>query len=86
LVFSLIYMGGLGMLSASAGDSSLHPPAGEAATGSQLGFFWAAMYLIAVGTGGIKPCVSTFGADQVGCCGWQAEWLCWQFHVLASYW
>lgn len=22
------------------------------------------MYLIAVGTGGIKPCVSTFGADQ----------------------
>jgi peptide/histidine transporter 3/4 len=43
LVFSLIYMGGLGMLSASAGDSSLHPPAGEAATGSQLGFFWAAM-------------------------------------------
>ncbi|PRW58143.1 NRT1 PTR FAMILY -like [Chlorella sorokiniana] len=64
LVFSLIYMGGLGMLSASAGDSSLHPPAGEAATGSQLGFFWAAMYLIAVGTGGIKPCVSTFGADQ----------------------
>lgn len=24
-------------------------------------------YLIAVGTGGIKPCVSTFGADQVRC-------------------
>ena len=24
----------------------------------------APQYLIAVGTGGIKPCVSTFGADQ----------------------
>lgn len=64
LSFSVIYMAGLAMLTASAGDSALHPAAGEQATGGQMGIFWAAMYLIAVGTGGIKPCVSTFGADQ----------------------
>ncbi|KAI7845604.1 hypothetical protein COHA_000891 [Chlorella ohadii] len=64
LVFSVLYMGGLAMLSASAGDSSLHPATGQPATSSQTAFFWASMYLIAIGTGGIKPCVSTFGADQ----------------------
>ncbi|KAF0989273.1 hypothetical protein HZS_3021 [Henneguya salminicola] len=25
------------------------------------------LFLIAIGTGGIKPCVSTFGADQFDC-------------------
>lgn len=64
LSFSVLYMGGLAGLTASAGDSSLHPAPGEQATSSQLALFWAMMYLIAVGTGGIKPCVSTFGADQ----------------------
>ena len=43
LSFSILYMGGLAMLSASAGDSSLHPAAGQEATGSQMGFFWASM-------------------------------------------
>lgn len=33
-------------------------------TGLQTGFFFTGLYLIALGTGGIKPCVSSFGADQ----------------------
>lgn len=31
---------------------------------SQIAIFYIAIYLIALGTGGIKPCVSSFGADQ----------------------
>ncbi|EPS59355.1 hypothetical protein M569_15454, partial [Genlisea aurea] len=34
------------------------------ATAGQSGFLYASLALIAVGTGGIKPCVSSFGADQ----------------------
>lgn len=30
----------------------------------QIGVFYIGLYLIALGTGGIKPCVSSFGADQ----------------------
>ena len=36
------------------------PPASPA----QYGVFFLGLYLIALGTGGIKPCVSSFGADQ----------------------
>lgn len=32
--------------------------------GLQAIFFFIGLYLIALGTGGIKPCVSSFGADQ----------------------
>ncbi|KAL5991567.1 hypothetical protein ACLOJK_012476 [Asimina triloba] len=39
-------------------DSVCHP------TGEQVAVFFLALYLIALGTGGIKPCVSSFGADQ----------------------
>lgn len=34
------------------------------ATRSQTAAVFTALYLIALGTGGIKPCVSSFGADQ----------------------
>lgn len=33
-------------------------------TGSRIAVFFAGLYLIALGTGGIKPCVLSFGADQ----------------------
>lgn len=39
-------------------DDVCHP------TKPQVGVFFVALYLIALGTGGIKPCVSSFGADQ----------------------
>lgn len=34
------------------------------ATGSQIAFFYSALYIIAIGAGGTKPNISTFGADQ----------------------
>ena len=34
------------------------------ATGTQSSVVFLALYLIALGTGGIKPCVSSYGADQ----------------------
>ncbi|EPS63244.1 hypothetical protein M569_11542, partial [Genlisea aurea] len=34
------------------------------ATPLQYALFYSGLYLIALGTGGIKPCVSSFGADQ----------------------
>lgn len=57
------------LLTISASVKGLHPPPCEAkpcpiATNGQLSFLYAALGLIALGTGGIKPCVSTFGADQ----------------------
>lgn len=53
LVFSLIYVLGSAMLAVSA-----------ASGGGPKGAL-AALVLISVGTGGIKPCVSAFGADQL---------------------
>ncbi|KAH9316541.1 hypothetical protein KI387_025168, partial [Taxus chinensis] len=68
-VFSTIYFIGMATLTLSASLSSLKPPS---CTGSdcptatlvQSGVFFLGLYLIALGTGGIKPCVSSFGADQ----------------------
>ncbi|PKI40610.1 hypothetical protein CRG98_039020 [Punica granatum] len=34
------------------------------ATSSQIAFFYSALYIIAIGAGGTKPNISTFGADQ----------------------
>lgn len=62
--FGLIYVVGTIGLPLSAGVKSLHPPAGEQPTSHQSSFFWAFMYLIALGTGGIKPIVSVFGAQS----------------------
>ncbi|KAJ6979926.1 hypothetical protein NC653_027919 [Populus alba x Populus x berolinensis] len=67
--FSTIYFIGLCTLTLSATIpvlkpaeciGSLCPPA----TPAQYGVFFFGLYLIALGTGGIKPCVSSFGADQ----------------------
>lgn len=53
------------LLTISASVPSLKPPKGaQAASSAQLGVFYLSLYLIALGTGGIKPCVSSFGADQ----------------------
>lgn len=34
------------------------------ATNSQIAFFYISLYIIAIGSGGTKPNISTFGADQ----------------------
>lgn len=68
--FSIIYVIGMTLLTLSAsvpgmkptchghGDENCH------ATTLESALCFLALYLIALGTGGIKPCVSSYGADQ----------------------
>ncbi|KAJ4960009.1 hypothetical protein NE237_019919 [Protea cynaroides] len=68
-VFSTIYFIGMGTLTLSASVSAFKPPpcvdsVCPAASPAQYAIFFCGLYLIALGTGGIKPCVSSFGADQ----------------------
>ncbi|KAK3026320.1 hypothetical protein RJ639_041008 [Escallonia herrerae] len=66
--FSIIYVMGMTLLTLSAsvpglkpscyGKDNCHP------TDAQSAVCFTALYLVALGTGGIKPCVSSFGADQ----------------------
>lgn len=68
-VFSTIYFIGMGTLTLSASVPALEPPSCvdsycPSATPAQITIFFFGLYLIALGTGGIKPCVSSFGADQ----------------------
>lgn len=57
------------LLTLSASIDSLRPPQCptrpcKPASRAQITFLYGALALIALGTGGIKPCVSSFGADQ----------------------
>ncbi|KAI4357365.1 hypothetical protein L6164_001318 [Bauhinia variegata] len=68
-VFSMIYFIGMCTLSISASVPALQPAVCvgsicPSATPVQNAVFFSGLYLIALGTGGIKPCVSSFGADQ----------------------
>ncbi|KAM0952848.1 putative proton-dependent oligopeptide transporter family, PTR2 family proton/oligopeptide symporter [Dioscorea sansibarensis] len=68
-VFSTIYFIGMGTLTLSASVPAFKPSScvGSVcpeATVVQYVIFFLGLYLIALGTGGIKPCVSSFGADQ----------------------
>ncbi|GKB07859.1 NRT1/ PTR family 8.1-like protein, partial [Tanacetum coccineum] len=66
--FSIIYAFGMGMLTLSASVPGLKPTCYEkdvcSATKAQTALCFTSLYLVALGTGGIKPCVSTYGADQ----------------------
>uniref|UniRef100_A0A8R7QHL1 Peptide transporter PTR1 n=1 Tax=Triticum urartu TaxID=4572 RepID=A0A8R7QHL1_TRIUA len=64
--FMSLYIAGLALLTLTATVPGLRPPdcAGCKPAAAQTAAFFTALYLIAVGTGGIKPCVSSFGADQ----------------------
>ncbi|ERN09688.1 protein NRT1/ PTR FAMILY 8.1 [Amborella trichopoda] len=66
-VFSAIYVVGMTLLTLSASVGGLSPTchSGQChVTSGQVAVFFVSLYLIALGTGGIKPCVSSFGADQ----------------------
>jgi solute carrier family 15 (peptide/histidine transporter), member 3/4 len=64
-IFSTIYMLGMALLTVTTFLPGLKPPGdGTPANGLQITSFWIALYTIALGTGGIKPNVSAFGADQ----------------------
>ncbi|KAE9611019.1 hypothetical protein Lal_00015819 [Lupinus albus] len=65
--FSTIYVIGMVLLAFSAILPGLKPACDANAchpTSAQTATCFIALYLIALGTGGIKPCVSSFGADQ----------------------
>ncbi|KAL1308588.1 hypothetical protein HN51_050573 [Arachis hypogaea] len=67
LCFSIIYVIGMTLLTLSASVPGLRPTCHEGncnATNGQSAVFFVALYIIALGTGGIKPCVSSYGADQ----------------------
>ncbi|KAK9920463.1 hypothetical protein M0R45_029018 [Rubus argutus] len=66
-IFSLIYALGMTFLTLTASVNGLRPSCDNSschATTSQRAVCFVALYMIALGTGGIKPCVSSFGADQ----------------------
>lgn len=57
----------MALLTLSVSVSGLKPECNKNGchpTSLQMATFFVAIYLIALGTGGIKPCVSSFGADQ----------------------
>ncbi|EOY07286.1 Peptide transporter 1 [Theobroma cacao] len=65
--FSIIYVFGMTISTMSASIHGLKPACKNNVchpTGLQTGVFFLGLYLIALGTAGIKPCVSSFGADQ----------------------
>ncbi|KAL6648499.1 hypothetical protein ACP70R_012723 [Stipagrostis hirtigluma subsp. patula] len=68
-VFSTIYFLGMAALTLSASVPFLKPPPCIGSicpqpTLPQYLIYFVGLYMIALGAGGIKPCVSSFGADQ----------------------
>ncbi|KAL6204475.1 hypothetical protein ACLB2K_021742 [Fragaria x ananassa] len=66
--FSIIYVIGMTLLTLSASVPGMKPTCVSKddcyANNGQTAACFIALYLIALGTGGIKPCVSSYGADQ----------------------
>ncbi|KDP32393.1 hypothetical protein JCGZ_13318 [Jatropha curcas] len=69
-IFAVVQAIGTGMLATVTKLPQLRPPpcgtnnSCEQATGFQMGVLYIALYLIALGTGGLKSSVSGFGTDQ----------------------
>ncbi|KAJ6805893.1 protein NRT1/ PTR FAMILY 5.2-like [Iris pallida] len=68
---SIIYLAGMLLLTLAVSIRPLKPATCNSATTScapattlQLGAFFAGLYILALGTGGTKPNISTIGADQ----------------------
>ncbi|GLT37637.1 hypothetical protein SLA2020_119410 [Shorea laevis] len=66
--FSIIYISGMSLLALSASVHGIKPTCYADGncnpTKTESAVYFLALYLIALGTGGIKPCVSSYGADQ----------------------
>ncbi|XP_062092416.1 protein NRT1/ PTR FAMILY 5.1 [Humulus lupulus] len=67
-VSSLFYVMGMMLLTLAVSLKTLKPTCTNGicskASESQIAFFYIALYTIAIGAGGTKPNISTFGADQ----------------------
>ncbi|KAK2637057.1 hypothetical protein Ddye_031849 [Dipteronia dyeriana] len=67
-VSSLIYVMGMILLTMSVSFKFMKPTCMNGvcskASSSQIAFFYSSLYIIALGSGGTKPNISTFGADQ----------------------
>uniref|UniRef100_A0A0D3EQ40 Major facilitator superfamily (MFS) profile domain-containing protein n=1 Tax=Oryza barthii TaxID=65489 RepID=A0A0D3EQ40_9ORYZ len=63
-VFALVQSIGTALLAASTLVTHLRPPPGEQPTPVQMAVLYVCLYLIALGTGGLKSSVSGFGTDQ----------------------
>ncbi|GMH19337.1 hypothetical protein Nepgr_021178 [Nepenthes gracilis] len=67
-IASAIYVVGMSLLTMAVSLKSMKPTCTDSVCGKatpfQIAFFYAALYTIAVGAGGTKPNISTFGADQ----------------------
>ncbi|KFK41630.1 hypothetical protein AALP_AA2G152700 [Arabis alpina] len=67
IISSSIYILGLGLLSFSAMIPSHYKDPNQLvshASHFQVTLFFSALYLVAIGQGGYKPCIKVFGADQ----------------------
>ncbi|KAK4748206.1 hypothetical protein SAY87_014792 [Trapa incisa] len=65
--FSIIYVLGMTLLTLSVSVPGLKPKCEDGKcypTSGNVAVCFVALYMVALGTGGIKPCVSSFGADQ----------------------
>eukprot|EP00249_Psilotum_nudum_P024771 c29289_g4_i1 orf=565-2370(+) len=69
-IFSGVYIVGMVCLTIAVSLPALKPPpctsptVCPSATTTQVGFVYFALYLLSLGTGGTKPNISSFGADQ----------------------
>ncbi|XP_050211061.1 protein NRT1/ PTR FAMILY 5.1 [Mercurialis annua] len=67
-ISSLLYVMGMILLTMAVSLKFLKPTCSNGicnkATSSQISFFYTSLYIIALGAGGTKPNISTFGADQ----------------------
>lgn len=68
LIFSVLYLIGMAGVTALNIIPSIRPRFNEPPLNGTFGpsraMLWAFLYLVAMGSGGIKPCVSSFGGDQ----------------------
>ncbi|KAJ7977202.1 Protein NRT1/ PTR FAMILY 5.2 like [Quillaja saponaria] len=73
IIASIIYLLGMSLLTLAVSVPGMRPPScsgiedqdcNKVPSHFQVGIFYCALYIIAVGTGGTKPNISTMGADQ----------------------